>query len=95
MTQMGLDIEAIEHLDFDSDLPCDYNRNHSTNPPCSKAAEWKIMVSCCGGMVLLCDEHYDFTGEIIAKHPAIRCSLCRFIHMPSRNIILSIDRLDK
>jgi len=49
MTQMGLDIETIEHLDFEFDPPCEMSDDDRT-------ATWKLTISCCGHTILACEK---------------------------------------
>lgn len=59
--EKGLDSELIQLLDFDYDLPCDVERFGG----CDSPAEWKVILSCCGAIVLFCDVHFNAILEKI------------------------------
>jgi hypothetical protein len=54
--------ELIGHLDFDLELPCE-----TTTEDCSEVAEWRVVFSCCGKIVLFCDRHMQKKFTMIAK----------------------------
>lgn len=64
MTQMGLDIEAIEHLDFDHAPPCE------AAVPCDHAAAWVVTYPCCVRQTLLCDGCWAQVKRLAEKRRA-------------------------
>lgn len=52
------EIEAIEHLDFDFETPCEANGG------CDNTAEWVFTMNCCGFTSLFCDPHAQNTIDI-------------------------------
>lgn len=49
--------DIIELMDFDYEVPCDsYDDDGSA---CANPAEWRIILSCCGRVALMCDPHYQ------------------------------------
>lgn len=65
-TMMGLDIEAIEHLDFSFAPPCEMTRGEENI--CDKCAEWKLVIACCGNTYLMCDQHKVEQLDYVTKH---------------------------
>lgn len=58
------DVMVIDHLDFDYEEPCDFNR--ASDNPCGKAPDWKCVLPCCGKIYLFCDEHFWYTVKVMA-----------------------------
>lgn len=63
MPEEKLDTSSLEALDF---APrCEYNENASKSedrlewPDCQTPAEWKIISTCCGVVLIGCTEHKD------------------------------------
>lgn len=85
MTQMGLDIETIEHLDFAP--PCD-------DKECDRAAEWTLRVSCCGHLWLMCETHKVQTQNFVTNHLewVIECDVCHK-KTKCKEFYLSFDKL--
>lgn len=58
------EIEQIEHLDFDFEPPCERLQGE-----CSRKADWRIMLGCCGRFFLMCDECLMGQREYFDSHP--------------------------
>jgi hypothetical protein len=91
--ERGTDIESIEHLDFEHEEPCDFGRMYGSG--CPRASVWRITVSCCGGIILFCQEHMDLILDAIAAGRDLWCNLCETNHNPGSKAILSAEKLDK
>ena len=69
-SETDLDFSVLDALDFEHEVPCDWNTLPSNSgPACEDAAEWKIVVSCCGAFFFWCDKHKDEEIQIMAKFP--------------------------
>lgn len=96
MTQMGLDTDSIELLDFDYDVPCDIKIGEDKRD-CDRPAEWVITLSCCGKQLMWCQFHFDDILDDIAKGMLFWCPTTiggcgvKGIQQP----IASAERLDK
>ena len=67
-----LDIEAIEHLDFDVEPTCD-----AIIWPCTRTAVWRMTRTCCDAVFLLCDLHKNAETEYIQTYSScLFCILC-------------------
>lgn len=88
MTQMGLDIEAIEHLDFEFAPPCENTEG------CDKAATWKLTTACCGGVFLFCDDCKNLEMGMLAAMPntTFKCAICKN-RVALRDHVYSVERL--
>lgn len=68
MTENKLDTSGLEALDFTPG--CEYNEpvpGMAANdwPDCPHAAEWKIISTCCGAVLVGCTEHKDEFVEAV------------------------------
>lgn len=88
MTQMGLDIEAIEHLDFEANLVCESLFG------CDRPVAWRFVLSCCGRVFLMCDPCKVAILQEMADFPdqTVECRFCLSRH-PYGKTILSMERL--
>lgn len=91
--ERGIEIESVEHLDFEHEEPCDFGKLYEYG--CDNVATWRIVISCCGGVILFCQEHVDITLESIAAGYRIKCNFCETVHSPGSAAILSMEKLDK
>ena len=94
-TRGSLDEDVLTVLDFEPALPCEWNASSKTKPRCDRAAEWKIVLSCCGGIGLVCGRHFDRMLEKINSLVRVRCEYCRKVHEPVSGIIASAERLSR
>lgn len=85
MTMMGLDVETIEHLDFEFAPPCEQTEY------CDSAAEWKITPSCCGRLILFCTPCKDYLVQGLKRSPYVTDTKCG----TDKTTILLIEPLDK
>lgn len=89
----GVDTDLFDALDFKEAVPCDWNSRHRSGPLCESEAEWKMILSCCGMVSLLCQGHVDKTLEKIKQFDMIMCPDCRQIMAPPSTMIASLKRL--
>lgn len=88
-TMMGLDIETIEHLDFEFSPACE--RQDKT---CDNTAEWFWIIGCCGRMLLLCDECHTALKTFRDAKPDldIRCRACEHV-LPCHKWLMQFGRI--
>lgn len=84
-TAFGLDIETIEHLDFEFAPPCEQDTD------CDNEAEWKIVPACCGRNILFCTTCKDDLVEGLERSPYVTDKVCG----KQKTTILYIEPLDK
>ena len=54
------DIEVSDvEMDFDLDVPCEFNYRSHLHPSCETPAEWAVRINCCGHLFLFCQKHFD------------------------------------
>lgn len=85
--QKSLDLEILNDLDFENELPCDSAAPHA----CTGEVAWKAfgVAGCPGGVILICDKaraeniRFAADGGICAgcENPAIEC----WIQVPIEN----------
>lgn len=68
MTMM--DIETIEHLDFEFTPPCEVR---GCDP---LEAEYKVVFACCGHTMLWCEECYVAAERYLSEGGLFACELC-------------------
>jgi hypothetical protein len=82
-----LEIEAIEHLDFDADLSCENERG------CDRKAVWRISRTCCDKTYLTCEECKAsvilFMDQILESYGHISCDECGTDFLTRENIIFT------
>lgn len=62
-----LDTRVIEKNVVKTPPVCDWNKNNPHYPACTNVAKWRVTLSCCGGVLLFCEEHMDMHLEAIAE----------------------------
>jgi hypothetical protein len=77
-----VEIETIDHLDFDIELPCEHSQ-HDIFHPADQPASWHVQFSACPNCgdqseksrngYLICDEG----RRIFFKLGAVKCTECR------------------
>ena len=88
----NLDIETIEHLDFEFEPPCEALQGmEPPYTPCEKSnpAEWIVVGACCGKTTLICDECL----ERKLNRKSLFCHICSKRFLPPRTAYASITRL--
>jgi hypothetical protein len=86
-----LDADLLSLLDFEYAPPCEAADPDGTNG-CDKTAEWKLIVSCCGAVWLLCEEHKELNVNVIAREMVVDCRSCGK-SVPGSEIVFAIDRI--
>ena len=93
-TTIGLDIESIEHLDFEFAPPCDSRAEGG----CDNVAEWKGVLACCGSTMLICQECLDKNDRFMEfvtmmKFKTVRCKTCLAEFPTETTIWVILERL--
>ena len=87
ITEQEVDTDWITVLDFDHAIPCDGEDDHT--------AVWKIVTSCCGKNIFMCQEHMDRLLEAFTD-PYIffmDCEFCLNITAPPSKVIALAERI--
>ena len=78
MNETEVDVQSIEHLEFD--VPC-VRKNSAGIPDCDLPARWAGTVKCCGRVLFICDLHLrggtSPTGHVV-------CQTCKTRHIDDR-----------
>lgn len=87
-----LDTDLLSVLDFEFAPPCEVPKG------CDNTAEWKVTVSCCGQMYLMCQVCVDHLLEWhrdvsrLAVPVNTKCVVCKTI-VPATDFIFSMERI--
>ena len=83
-----LEIEAIESLDFEANLACE------SMLECDRPIAWRLVLSCCAKVFLLCDPCKVEILQEIAANPdqTMECRFCRN-HTPYGKLVMSVEAL--
>lgn len=89
MTSTINEIEAIEHLDFDVEVPC-----NTTREECPETAVWRVQYSCHKDHVaLICEKHLELLYFTLDTSEFIWCSRGCNVVFESDRIVESIVRI--
>lgn len=80
----AIDLNVIEHLDFDPTLPCEHSM-HAVSHAADQQASWVARVACVGchmrATYMICD-----SGRIRLMGRRGSCTTCGLIHDPGAGI---------
>lgn len=85
------DIDIVEEFATDEPLECDFLDEDHTR--CPQVAAWSVLVSCCGSVVLFCQEHFDMMLEGLSEYDGFWCNMCGTTCCPPSSMILSATRI--
>lgn len=70
-----IDTDLIMSLDFEYAPQCEWNMYSAIYDQCPDEADWKLVLSCCGGMFLMCDPHKEKQLTLISLYMARKANL--------------------